>query len=207
MSSCWPSSIRAGSTSGLPAPVGAWLCRPGRQDLAPGNLPVFGDQGASHFGQVDIALAIGAKLLLHFVEPRFRFGRNAELDAAKHRGKVLVVALRPLVERMLVALGALQANAQEGVGECFGHLLGLARVALHPEVRHRGQGRELLARVVAIAAIHRAAIFVVVAAGVAAGAQDDAAHDLVVGPIFGHCAGKSRHTTARPNAGRRTALP
>ena len=64
------------------------------------------------------------------------------LHARKERGQLVIIVLRQLVERMIVALGALHANAEEDLGKRFGANL---RVAQGPIII----GRRLLVRAAA----------------------------------------------------------
>src|SRR5437899_2009731 len=46
--------------------------------------------------------------------------QNLVLDASEEGRQAVVVLLRPLVKRMIVALGALQANAEKHLAKSFG---------------------------------------------------------------------------------------
>ena len=55
---------------------------------------------------------------------------DAVLDAGEERGQAVIVVLRPAVERVVVALGALQADAEEHLGRRLGARLRIAQGAV-----------------------------------------------------------------------------
>ena len=103
----------------------------------------------------------------------------------------LVVVLRPLVERVLVALGALDADSQKRVGEAECLLLRLRDGPPRPEM---GQSRTVGVFVLGMVALRVLAVQIghflgVVGVGLIrrpAGRQHDAFHDLVVGHVGPH---------------------
>ena len=103
----------------------------------------------------------------------------------EERLELLEVRLRPLVERMLVALGALDAHAEESVRKRERLLLRLAHILPLPEIRHRLALREVRAVLFAKIGSHLLRKFLVALIRARApGAQHDPRDHLIVRRVF-----------------------
>ena len=132
---------------------------------------------------VAVLLALGVFL----VEDLLGLRRDAELDRGEDVGVGAVIGLGPAVEGVLVALGALDADAEEGGGGLLAPLFGRHSLLPPPEqveswlvgvgVRPALVGVGLQFRVLLDVFLRRLAV--------AAGGAEDAVDDLVVGHVVG----------------------
>jgi hypothetical protein len=129
---------------------------------------------------------VEARLLVELLERGPGFGGRPEADRVEEVAEAVKVVLGPLVERVLVALGTFEPDAEEGVAEADDPLLGLPEVIPGPEVGQRlAVGVHLgLARLVRGG--HEPGEVVVALALGAAGRQDQAGGDLVIRHVLGH---------------------
>src|SRR5262249_7181292 len=125
-----------------------------------------------------------SQVLDHLAVLLLALAAGAVADPVKERGELVEVVLSPLVEWVLVALGALEPDAEERVAEIQSLLLGLADQPLGPEVGHRVALREVGWILVAEVAALLLAEFLVALAGFATGGQHDAFDKLVVRDVL-----------------------
>src|SRR5205809_141905 len=86
---------------------------------------------------------------------------------------------------MLVALGALNADSKESIGEPDGSLFRLAEIRPAPVVRHGWPVRERGLAICLIDLCHRRAILGIALVRLAARAEDDALDELVIRLVVG----------------------
>ena len=112
-----------------------------------------------------------------------RLSRSA--IAVEERGELLEVVLGPLVERVLVALGAFEPDAEEGVAEVRAPSPRACGRSAWPRSRASSRASEKSAGVlVAVVGALLLAVLVVALARLAAGGQDDPLDELVVGHVL-----------------------
>ncbi len=143
--------------------------------------------------QVDLALFLALRAAAARRSPRrpafFDFGRHARRSPGEDVGERAVVGLGPAVERVLVALGTFQADAQERGGRLLAPLLDGTCLLPPPEqierlrARHRGVSKPFAtaSSIALTCLIHSSAVLP--SRLVAVRMPRD---DLVVGHVLGH---------------------
>src|SRR5205823_2910471 len=112
--------------------------RPGDGRALPDRLALRGDRLGTYEDLTHDDLRLGLAgdlpdLAVLLVDNRAGLRRGAEVDRAEDIGVVPVVVLRPAVEGVLVALGALEPDAQEGDRRLFAPLLDRHGLQSSPE--------------------------------------------------------------------------
>ena len=139
-----------------------------------------------HFSQI-----LSTLLLLHFVrininlgEDRLLFGPRSwcapVLKATEELFEAIEVVLRPLVERVLVALGTLDANAHERVSKAQRPLFRLLKFTTHPESRERRLVGEVSLCILVVVAAHPLTVFGVRLVFRTTDGEDDSFHHVVI---------------------------
>src|SRR5262245_6443244 len=108
----------------------------------------------------------------------------AKADALEQGGKALKLVLRPAVKRLLVTLGALDADAQERVAELEGPLLPRARGVLGPVIGHCRAGGEVRRLLRAVVGGLFLDVVLIAPPRLAADAEHNSSGQFVIGHIF-----------------------
>ena len=145
--------------------------------------------------QQNLSQILAALFLLHFVRIDFDLGKNrllfvvatarvAIFQSTEELLEAVEVVLSPLIERMFVALGTLDANAHERVRESQRPLFGFQELASGPKGRQRRLIREFALRVLVVVVAHPLAVLSVRLVVLTAHGEDDPLHHVVVGHVL-----------------------